>query len=177
MKRYTLQIVGALTLAHFAVGCAKETDQKPVVAQKSTKNADDEEAARRKAEEEARARALAARAAELDSQFDFEPIKFGYDSTDLDADARATLDKAAKFLADKKELRLTISGHADERGTAEYNLALGENRAKTVKKYLGQLGIDNQRLGTITFGELQPIDSGSDESAFAKNRRAELKPN
>jgi peptidoglycan-associated lipoprotein len=172
-------MIGGLLLTQFAVGCAKDVEaEKPKAATNNT-NADADAARKRKEEEEARARAaaLAARAAELDKDFDFAPIHFGYDSTDLDNDARTTLDKAAKFLNDQKGVRLTISGHADERGTTEYNLALGENRAKAVKKYLGTLGVDNQRLGTITFGELQPVDNGHDEGAFAKNRRAELKPN
>jgi peptidoglycan-associated lipoprotein len=174
--RTAMTLVAASTLTLLTGACADNAKKEPPKAAV----AQDDEAARKKAEEEAaRQRAaaeLAARNAKLAEEFDFAPIHFAYDSTELDSDAQTTLSQAAKYLGGQKQVRVTISGHADERGTSEYNLALGEQRAKQVKKYLSQLGVDDQRIGTITFGELQPIDTSHTESGFAKNRRAELSP-
>jgi peptidoglycan-associated lipoprotein len=178
MKTQALAILSATSLSLFTVACAKEADTAPKAGATNTAQEDADAARKRREDEEARARAaaLAAKQAEMNNlNFDFSPIHFAYDSTDLDAEGRATLEKAAQFLEGKKQVRLQIAGHADERGTAEYNLALGENRAKTVKKYLSQLGVDDKRIGTISFGELEPLDGSKTESAFAKNRRAELK--
>lgn len=177
--RFMTQIVAAGSLALLAGACADNTKKEPP---KAAVASDDEAARKRKAEEAAaaeRARLaaeLAARQQKIAEEFDFAPIHFAYDSTDLDSEAQETLSKAAKYLGGQKQIKVTIAGHADERGTSEYNLTLGESRAKVVKKYLSQLGVDDQRIGTITFGELQPLDTSHTESGFAKNRRAELTP-
>jgi peptidoglycan-associated lipoprotein len=101
------------------------------------------------------------------------PIYFAYDSAVLDEVARRALDAQADALR-RTDLRIVIEGHADERGTEEYNLALGEQRAAAVRKYLRQAGVDESRVVTVTFGEERPADPSSGEEAFARNRRAEI---
>lgn len=105
----------------------------------------------------------------------FSPIRFEFDSTTLSQEARQELSEVAAWMTRSKGT-LTIEGHADERGTDEYNLALGQQRAETIASYLERLGIARARLQTITYGEERPAVSGSDESAWAANRRGELQP-
>jgi peptidoglycan-associated lipoprotein len=102
------------------------------------------------------------------------PIYFDYDRYDLREDARATLATNAKQLESAADTRVTIEGHCDERGTTEYNLALGEKRAKAAYDYLVNYGIAGDRLSTVSFGEERPADAGHDEAAWAKNRRDEF---
>jgi peptidoglycan-associated lipoprotein len=99
-------------------------------------------------------------------------VFFGYDSSTLDDTARATLDRQAAWLQQFPGVTVTIEGHTDERGTREYNLALGERRASAVRSYLGTLGVPSDRTLTISYGEERPVDPGHDESAYALNRRA-----
>jgi peptidoglycan-associated lipoprotein len=103
---------------------------------------------------------------------DFVPVFFGYDSNALDATARTALDRNAKLLRDKPDLRITIEGHCDERGTVEYNLSLGERRAQTARDYLVAAGVAAARIETISYGKERPFDDGHSESAWARNRRA-----
>ena len=102
-------------------------------------------------------------------------ISFGFDDATLSPDARRQLDADFDCLSKSTWRRAIVSGHTDERGTTEYNLALGERRAEAVKKYLVQLGADAHRLKAISYGKERPADPGHDESAWAKNRRVELK--
>jgi peptidoglycan-associated lipoprotein len=106
------------------------------------------------------------------SASDLQPVFFDYDSDALREDARATLDRNARALRDNATLRLVIEGHCDERGTAEYNQALGERRAQAVRDYLVQAGITQDRLRLISYGKERPFATGSDEAAYAQNRRA-----
>ncbi|WP_448581764.1 peptidoglycan-associated lipoprotein Pal [Thermaurantiacus sp.] len=99
-------------------------------------------------------------------------IFFGLDRYDLDADARATLDRQAEWLRQYPAVRATIEGHADERGTREYNLALGERRANAARNYLAAQGIAASRLSVISYGKERPAVEGSNEDAWAQNRRA-----
>lgn len=99
-------------------------------------------------------------------------VRFGYDSYDLDDEARGVLGKQAEWLARYNRVRITIEGHADERGTREYNLALGERRANAAKNFLAAQGVDTGRIGTISYGKERPEADGSDEGAWARNRRA-----
>ncbi len=99
-------------------------------------------------------------------------VYFGYDQTDLSAEARATLEKQAALLRKYPAVDIIIQGHADERGTREYNLALGERRANSAKDYLVALGLNPSRIRTVSYGEERPAMVGSNESAFAQNRRA-----
>jgi peptidoglycan-associated lipoprotein len=105
---------------------------------------------------------------------DFQPAFFDLDSYTLRDDARSALDTDARLLRDNPSVHLTIEGHCDERGTAEYNQALGERRAHAAKDYLVSNGIDAGRLQTVSYGKERPFDNGHDESAWAKNRRAQM---
>ena len=99
-------------------------------------------------------------------------IFFESDSSDLTATATGTLDRQAQWLQRYPRHSFLIEGHADERGTREYNLALGERRANAAKNYLISLGIDASRLSTVSYGKERPIALGSDQQAWAQNRRA-----
>ncbi len=101
-------------------------------------------------------------------------IHFAFDSYQLSSEARAKLKKKAELLEKYSDIKLTIEGHCDERGTAEYNLALGERRAKAAYEYLIILGIDPSRMSCVSYGEEKPLVEGHNEEAWAKNRRAEF---
>lgn len=101
----------------------------------------------------------------------FKDINFDYDSFALRSEAKATLDKIAEALLTKTEIQVMIEGHCDDRGTNEYNLALGQRRANSAKKYLVQLGVSAKRIFTISYGEEKPLDTAQNEAAWAKNRR------
>ena len=98
-------------------------------------------------------------------------VFFDYDKSDLRADARAQVEKWAQWLKKYPQNTVTIEGHCDERGTREYNLALGERRAAAAKKYLAALGIEARRIATISYGKERPAVVGSNEAAWAQNRR------
>jgi peptidoglycan-associated lipoprotein len=99
-------------------------------------------------------------------------VFFDYDSVVLNAEATSVLDGQAARLKQYPDVVVTIEGHADERGTREYNLALGDRRANAVRNYLMALGIDQERILTISYGEERPADPAHDESAWGQNRRA-----
>ncbi len=101
-------------------------------------------------------------------------IHFDFDKSNIRPDARNVLIKNAEFLRENSGVKIRIEGHCDERGTNEYNLALGERRAKSALQYLADLGVDPNRMSIISYGEEQPLDPGHNESAWAKNRRAEF---
>lgn len=98
-------------------------------------------------------------------------IYFGFDQAVLSDEARALLEKHALWLQNRREVRLLVEGHCDERGTVEYNLALGELRAQAVRDYLLSLGVSPDRLASASYGKERPVDPGHDESAWARNRR------
>ncbi len=106
---------------------------------------------------------------------ELETIYFDYDSALIKPEARAKLERAAVWLKDHPESRVQIEGYCDERGTFEYNIALGEKRALSARRYLAGLGISSDRIFTISFGEEKPAVNGHDESAWQYNRRAEFK--
>ena len=99
-------------------------------------------------------------------------VFFGYDSSDLDSDALELLQDQVAWLKQNSEVSVTIEGHCDERGTREYNLALGEKRAQAVKNYLIGLGISPDRVSTISYGKERPAVVGSNDGAWAQNRRS-----
>jgi peptidoglycan-associated lipoprotein len=103
-----------------------------------------------------------------------ERIYFDFDSFVLTAPSRDALDKNAALLAKNNPVKVQIEGHCDERGSDEYNLALGEKRAKAALSYLVTLGISPERLSIISYGKEKPLDMGHDEASWAKNRRAEF---
>ena len=99
-------------------------------------------------------------------------VLFGYDSSELDDDDRAILNNQSKFLNQNLSLKVTIQGHCDERGTREYNLALGEKRASSVKDYLISLGINSERISVVSYGKERPQVLGSNKAAWSMNRRS-----
>ena len=101
-----------------------------------------------------------------------DTVLFGYDSSQLSADAMATLDAQAALLNAKPSFRVKVEGHADERGTREYNLALGERRASAARDYLVAKGVDGSRIRIVSYGKERPAAVGSNEEAWAKNRRS-----
>jgi peptidoglycan-associated lipoprotein len=111
------------------------------------------------------------------SQQDFvvnvgDRVFFESDQTDLSAQARATLDKQAQWLMQYNRYQFTIEGHADERGTREYNIALGARRAQTVRQYLASRGVEANRMRTISYGKERPVAVCNDISCWSQNRRA-----
>ncbi|NTU93495.1 MAG: peptidoglycan-associated lipoprotein Pal [Chlorobiaceae bacterium] len=98
-------------------------------------------------------------------------VNFGYDSSEIGPAAEDQMKSNAAWLAANPARGAVLEGHCDERGTSEYNMALGERRANMAKDYLVRLGVDPTRLQTVSFGEEQPLDPGHTEDAWAKNRR------
>jgi len=104
-----------------------------------------------------------------------KPIYFEYNKSNIRPEYQPVLESISKWLVKKDGSQLLIEGHCDERGTDEYNLALGERRALAVRRYLIALGVSSDRVHTISYGEEKPAVPGSDEAAWSKNRRAEFK--
>jgi peptidoglycan-associated lipoprotein len=109
---------------------------------------------------------------ELNRDSPLRPVLYALDSTEFDSQAQQTLEDNAALLSRYPSWVVTIEGHCDERGTAEYNLALGERRALAARSYLISLGIAADRLRTVSYGNEFPFDPGHDEAAWAQNRRA-----
>jgi len=103
-------------------------------------------------------------------------INFGYDQASLTGAAKAALQSNAEWLKENSNANLQIEGHTDIRGSIEYNLALGERRARTVKSYMVGLGIDEDRMSVISYGKERLLDEGDSEAAHARNRRANFVP-
>jgi peptidoglycan-associated lipoprotein len=99
-------------------------------------------------------------------------VLFAYDADELSDDARALLEKHALWLQNHRQARVMIEGHCDERGTVDYNLALGDRRARAARDYLANLGVAADRLQTVSYGKERPLDAGTGEAAFSRNRRA-----
>lgn len=111
-------------------------------------------------------------AATMERPSSFEDIHFDFDQSFIREDAKPVLAGVAEAMKANRPSALLIEGHCDERGTAEYNIALGERRAEATKRYLVSLGVREGSLSTVSFGEEKPLDPGHDEEAWAKNRRA-----
>lgn len=108
-------------------------------------------------------------------EFKAEIVYFGYDESSLTPEGMARLDAIAKHMKDSDtKVKLSIEGHCDDRGSTEYNLALGQRRAESVRKYLATIGIGQERLNSLSFGEERPALAGKGEEAWSKNRRAEF---
>ena len=103
-----------------------------------------------------------------------QTIYFDYDESEVRADQRAKLQANAQFLRDNDHFRLVVAGHCDERGTREYNMALGERRASATMQYLVSLGVPASRIDIISYGEENPAATESNEAAWAQNRRAQF---
>lgn len=166
----------------FAVGCVKQTVETeelpppkppaPMVREKPApkppmkkKEMDVTEAERRR-KRAAFKRSLAA--------FENDLVYFDFDKSEIRSDMRATLDAKARFLQEFPSIRVQVEGHCDERGTVEYNIALGHRRSQSSKDYLVSLGVKPSRVDTVSYGEERPADSRSNEAGWAKNRRAKF---
>jgi len=114
----------------------------------------------------------AAKAAAILKELQIADVNFDYNMYNLRPEAQDILKKGAPAYLKYRDYKLVVEGHCDERGTAEYNLALGEKRANEAAKYLADLGIEKERIKTISYGKEMPLDQGHDEAAWAKNRRA-----
>ena len=111
---------------------------------------------------------------ELNRESPLEPAFFQYDSSELDLEGRSVLESNAEVLRRYPTWVITVEGHCDERGTPEYNLALGERRALVARDYLVELGLSADRVRTVSYGKEFPFDPGGNEAAWAANRRAHL---
>ncbi len=111
-------------------------------------------------------------AADFKAKVGSDTVLFATDSYDIDDEARSILQRQAQWLQQYPNVRITIEGHCDERGTREYNLALGDRRANSAKNSLASLGVASARISTISYGKERPVAMGSDEGAWAQNRRA-----
>ena len=140
-------------------------------AAEEAKSAEDAKA-REEAERQARLRDLkmAQKLADEIRNFEAENIYFAFDRSDLTDESKSALREKGNWLRANGDYSVNISGNCDERGTAEYNLALGERRAHAAKKFLMGLGISENRLATISYGEERPVDPGRNDEAWAKNR-------
>ncbi|MBK8013559.1 MAG: peptidoglycan-associated lipoprotein Pal [Deltaproteobacteria bacterium] len=161
-SRLSLTLSLTVSLASFA--CAKKT---PV------------EASRAAAEAQEKA-PLAEEGAEVPAAVqkmlaNFQRVQFEFDSFKLSPDTQAVLTANAEIMVASPEVRVEVQGHADELGTSEYNLALGENRAKAIRDYMSRLGVDPARIQVISYGEEKPIEKGASEQAWSINRRGEFK--
>lgn len=104
----------------------------------------------------------------------FERVNFEFDSATLTAEAKVALDDNARILSEVPDLRIQVQGHCDDRGTTDYNVALGQQRAAAVQKYLMAAGVAATRVETLSYGEEKPLTSGEGEHVWAQNRRAEF---
>lgn len=137
-------------------------------AEEARRRAEAEEAARRAAEAE-RQRAVAAARATLEAM-----VFFDYDSSEIREDAAAALRQKVAILRASPQVRLRIEGHCDERGSTEYNLALGNRRAEAIRQFLTGFGLSADRFEIVSFGEGRPLAQGSDEQAWSRNRRGQF---
>jgi peptidoglycan-associated lipoprotein len=174
-----IALVMIVTPMLFTASCAKKAVQiQPApttqreVPKASDRSAAEAEQARRLTEDRLRAEASAREAAAW--AFVNENIRFAFDSSVLSDQAKQILKSKAEYLSTNPGVTATVEGHCDDRGTGDYNMALGELRAQSVKNFLVDLGISANRLNTISCGEERPIAMGQDEGSWTKNRRAQF---
>ncbi len=174
----SLLLAGCCTKKEVQVSKSLEPTTKEVTKAEGIKKAEES----RQVKEEAESQAGRLSETEISEQlaqevkkFESEKIYFDFDKSDLKPEARATLRQKADWLNKNPGFYMWIEGHCDERGTSEYNLALGERRAHAAMEFLKALGISEGRLRTISYGEERPADPGHNEEAWAKNRRDEFK--
>ena len=165
--------------------CAKKTVKtEPAVKEDAAKKAEAEAARQAELERQRKLQEERLKAERMKSgadvkgaraQFEQENIYFDFDRSNLKMDAQDILKKKAAFLKANPNEKALIEGHCDERGTNEYNLALGDRRANSAKKFLVNLGIAGSRITTISYGEERPLDPGKNEAAWAKNRNCQFR--
>jgi peptidoglycan-associated lipoprotein len=169
-----------VSAAAFAVACGGRSapeepapEPTPAPAPQPAPEPVDDSAERDRLERERMARDSAERARAVAADL-AAMINFDYDQAAVRSADQATLDRKAAILVANPGVKLRIAGHADERGSDEYNLALGNRRAAAAKRYLENKGVDGSRLEVISYGEERPLNPGSDETAYAQNRRDEF---
>jgi peptidoglycan-associated lipoprotein len=194
--RKHLTLIGLLMVFAFSLtlfsGCAEKKavvkdeavqEQKAAPAQAVPAVVQDDEADKRAkelADREAGVKKQAARDAFLKksleglNELNLQSIYFDYDKSSIRPDAREMLKSNTEIFTKNSAATIVVQGHCDERGTVEYNIALGERRAQETKQYLVNLGIGASRIETISYGEERPLDPGHDEKAWAQNRRAQF---
>jgi peptidoglycan-associated lipoprotein len=187
MKK-SFPVLAMILLMVASAGCGKKPVPPPGPVT-DTSAADREDEARRAAQERARLEAEeAARRARLEAEERArreaemaavrrtleEMVFFDYDEAEIKPEARALLDAKARILRDNPAIRIRIAGHCDERGSNEYNLALGNRRAYSIQSYLVGFGIDAGRFESVSFGEERPLATGSNEASWSRNRRGEF---
>ena len=161
------------------VGCARRAPQPQVSAPAPEASGPSAEELRAREEAERRRRIaeseLAARQTTTPGASILDNVYFEFDEATLSEQAKTILVRNAEWLRSNGQVRVQVEGHCDERGTSEYNLALGERRTEAVKSYLSSLGIEGSRLATISYGKERPVDPSHTEDAWARNRRVEFK--
>ena len=178
-----LVLVLIIFVGFLSPSCAKkELKSEPVMSEDEARRRAEEEARKREQERQAAIREEELKEDQLGTEserfqsaremFENEDILFEFDSASLSVEAQEILRAKAEWLRENPGARVVIEGHCDERGTNEYNLALGDRRAFSSKSFLVDLGIADSRITTISYGEEQPIDSRSTEDAWTQNRRA-----
>jgi peptidoglycan-associated lipoprotein len=158
-----------VSLTFLFTGCAK--DEEMADAKADTVSSGGSTGTQRPTTDPGRSTSMSNQARE---EFQNRHIYFAFDRYDLSTEAKATLDRKVAFMNENREARAQIEGHCDERGSSDYNLALGERRANSAKTYMTTAGVNTARLTTISYGEERPIDPGQNEAAWAKNRRAQF---
>jgi peptidoglycan-associated lipoprotein len=172
MNRFSIAATALLATLLMLGGCASKTNKNQATPTPAA--ATSSEATPAEPRQATASAPAAATVATLDGR-SLETVYFDYDAFTLKPAARQALERNAAWLQANPTVKVTIEGHCDERGSDEYNLALGERRALAVKSYLTTLGVAAERLATISYGEERPAVVGHDESAWSKNRRGEFK--
>jgi peptidoglycan-associated lipoprotein len=147
-----LAVIACLTAGLFMSGCAKKEVVEPTKPQAQTVQPVQKEVAKPAT----------------------NSVYFAFDKSDLDSAARATLDANAEWLNANANVNVTVEGNCDQRGTREYNLALGQRRADSVRDYLTQHGVNTDRIKTVSYGKERPRCKGTGEACWAQNRRADI---
>ncbi|WP_340317863.1 peptidoglycan-associated lipoprotein Pal [Rhizorhabdus argentea] len=168
MARLTMKIALVSALALSIAGCTKKKPEELPPAPAATAPAPEAEAP----PPATQTGPIPGSRADFLQQAGTDTIHFGTDLYDIDAESQAILSRQAQWLAKNPNVAVTIEGHCDERGTREYNLALGDRRANAAKNYLVNAGVAASRLSVISYGKERPVATGSDEGSWAQNRRA-----
>ncbi|RLB91281.1 MAG: peptidoglycan-associated lipoprotein Pal [Deltaproteobacteria bacterium] len=187
-RKLWINLMAAMLVAglFMTVSCAKKTivsdgttieDQAKMEAEAQAKALAEQERIKTQEIEDQMAREQALKEAKIlaaQNRFTHQNIHFEFDSALLSSMAKVLIKEKAEWLGSNSGVAVVIQGHCDERGTTDYNIALGERRAIAVRNYLVNLGISGSRLTTVSFGEEKPLDSGTSEAAYRKNRRAQF---
>jgi len=166
-ERYEEAKTALLAAKKLAEKARKECDEK--------KKREEEEKRRKELEAQNAAKQVKPQVQEEKGPAELVTVYFGFNTSDLTDEVRQALSNNAEYMRIHPDIRVQIEGHCDERGSTEYNLALGERRALSVKQYLSKIGVDPDRMEIISYGEERPADMGSSEQAYAHNRRAEFR--